>query len=85
MMNLTDTVEYSIHKIHGISNEDSEFGHAVVGPLLIVSALKCENCNDSIGFSKEGYTNKLYSILKENGSELKEVKTINSSTNHTAN
>ena len=85
IMNLPDKVEYSIHKIHGISNEDSEFGHAVVGPLLIISALKCENCNDSIGFSKEGYTNKLYSILKENGSELKEVKTINSSTNHTAN
>ena len=85
MMNLTDTVEYSIHKIHGISNEDSEFGHAVVGPLLIVSALKCENCNDSIGFSKEGYTNKLYSILKENGSQLKEIKSINSNINHSSN
>jgi len=85
MDNINDTLNFRINKIHGLTNQESEFGHAVIGPLLIISALKCEKCNDSIGFSNEGYTNKLYSIVKENGSQLNEIKPINSNINHTSN
>ena len=85
ILNYKDSADYTIHKIHGLANEDSEFGHAVIGPLLIISSLKCEKCIDSIGFSNDGYTNKLYSMSKENGSQLKEIKPINSSINNTSN
>ena len=83
--NCKDSLDYSTQKIKGVTNGDSEFGHTVIGSKLIISTLRCDNCIDSIGFNKEGYTNKIYTVSKENGSELKEVKTINSSTNNTAN
>jgi len=80
-----DSLDYGLQKIKGVTDGDSEFGHTVIGSKLIISTLRCDNCIDSLGFNKEGYTNKIYTVSKENGSELKEVKTINSSTNHTAN
>ena len=85
LMHNIDSGNYTIDKIHGLTNEESEFGHAVIGPLLIISSLKCEGCIDSIGFSNDGYTNKLYSMSKENGSQLKEINPINSSINNTSN
>lgn len=83
--NKKDTLQYTIHKIRGIASNDSEFGHAVNGPYLIISSLRCNNCIDSLGFAAENYTNKLYTVKKENGGQLKEISTINSTTNHTSN
>jgi hypothetical protein len=80
-----DSLDYGLQKIKGVTNSDSEFGHTIIGSKLIISTLRCNNCIDSLGFNKEGYTNKIYTVSKENGSELNEVKTINSSINHTAN
>ncbi len=83
--NKNDTLKYSINKLHGISSNDSEFGHSINGSMLIISSLKCNKCDDSTGFSVENYTNKLYTVKKENGTQLKEISSINSATNHTSN
>lgn len=83
--NKKDTLPYTIHKIHGIASNDSEFGHAVSGPYLIISSLHCNNCIDSVGFAAENYTNKLFTVKKENGGQIKEITSLNSNSRHTSN
>lgn len=83
--NYKDSLAYTIEKLTGLTNGDSKFGHTIVDSKLIISSLTCVNCSDSIGFTYAGYTNKLYEFSKENGSQLKEITALNSSTNHTAN
>ena len=83
--NKKDTLKYTINKLHGIASSDSEFGHAVMGSSLIVSSLKCNTCKDSTGVAAESYLNKIYTVKKENGSQLKEITSLNSTFNHTSN
>lgn len=83
--NCKDTLAYNIDKLKSLTNGDSKFGHAIIDSQIIISSLSCVNCNDSIGFVNTGYTNKLYVTSKENNTLLKEIKTLNSSTNHTSN
>ena len=83
--NLKDTLKYSLNKIHVIDSDDSEFGHTVLGTQLIISSLKCIECDTINGFLKENYTNKLYTIDKISGNKLKEIKNVNSTSRHTSN
>ena len=83
--NKKDTLKYSVNKIHGLSTNDSEFGHAIDGKMLIISSLKCKNCDETSEISSENYLNKIYTINKENGNQLNEINSINSKINHTSN
>ncbi len=83
--NLKDTLKYTLNKIHGIASKDSEFGHSVIGSQLIISSLKCANCDTINGFLSENYTNKLYAVNKNTGKNLKEIKSLNSTVKHSAN
>ena len=83
--NTIDSSKYECNKIHNLTNESSEFGHAVIKNKLIISSLKCNNCEDSVQTSTNGYTNKLYTINKENGAQLQEIQVLNSTINNTSN
>ena len=57
----------------------------MLGTQLIISSLKCIECDTINGFLKENYTNKLYTIDKISGNKLKEIKNVNSTSRHTSN